>query len=281
MLPRIPQHRFPSLLLGLLSAPLAAIAAMPGPTGREVVVTGAPDERPPLVYSAADVPVVLVFDAELMEPVLLEGAEVRRHPSLANALQVTPTMALASRSAAPLRVSLKDGVVALSLVFGGEKRDQVVHILRRPVSLDGGIGGTGLLPVGVQDALRFTASVVLGPDGCRAAEAHLPQPVQVLQVADSEGVLVCAVEQVSYIRVRRSQPDCVATTARLLNGQQAADVLLLEEARPCIGGTCHVLAVSASLLSAPEERFELQLVAADGTLCERRERVQLTPGAAP
>jgi hypothetical protein len=264
------------LLLGLMSMPWTGGAAQPGPAGREVVLTGAPGERPAPVYGAAHVPVVLVFDADLGKEIpFLAGAEVRRHPSLSNALEVIPSPSLAGMDSALLRVSLTNGAVALVLVFGAERRDQVVRIFRRPaLALDGGTAPGG---AEVQDAFRLAASAVFGERTCRPPEPGLPEAEEVMQPSGADTALVCAVGAVSYLRVRRAQPECPVSSARLLRERRAVEVLLLEEVRPCLGGKCQALVVRTPLEES--SNLELELLAADGTLCEPRLDVTLRPGA--
>src|SRR5512132_4535807 len=86
-------------------------AAQPGPAPtypapREISITGAAGEPPAVVYGAPDLPLVLSFDAPLRKdvPVTVQGADVRPHPFVLNAVVITPSNALASHGSVPVLV---------------------------------------------------------------------------------------------------------------------------------------------------------------------------------
>src|SRR3954453_8827668 len=120
-----------------LLAVSATTAAQPRPEGkleaeREVVVTCEPGDRPVLVYGASNIGVQLIFDAPLQRTdagiaLKLPGGDVRLHPYLDNALVLTPSRALSSGPAVPLRVPLVDGGVPVLLTFHSGRVD---HVLR-------------------------------------------------------------------------------------------------------------------------------------------------------
>src|SRR5512132_1243880 len=133
------QTRLPTLLASLALSSLPAIA-QPGPGAssapeRVIAVSGAPDEPPPVLYAAPDVPLVVIFDAPLRKDaaVTIPGADVRPHPFLPNALFITPSKPLAGQGSVPVVVPMAEGAIALTLAFSRTQRDATVRIVHRPV----------------------------------------------------------------------------------------------------------------------------------------------------
>lgn len=108
-------------------------AAQPGPAPasraeREIALTGEANEPPAVVYGAPYLPLVVRFDAPLKKDgaVAVQGADVRAHPFIANALVITPSGSLAgAQGLVPVLVPLADGVVDLALAFSPERTDAV------------------------------------------------------------------------------------------------------------------------------------------------------------
>lgn len=271
------------LLLVGLTWPVASFAqSAPADTVRVEREVVASSERAAVVYGAADVALQLVFDAPLQRTdggvvVVLPGMDVRPHPFLSNALIITPSKLLSERSVVPLRVPLANGVAALTLTFNPERADHVLRVLRRPAIQNAGAGP----PLAeIEALLRFTAQAVLGDMTCREVKSPLPQPEKVAQVLVSGNqVMVCLLGAYEYIQVRRQRPGCVPDQAQLRRGNQAFETLLLDPAGSCANGTCQTLVVHAP--PAGVDELELELLAADGTVCERYSGVKLQPGGVP
>jgi len=271
------------LLLVGLTWPLTSLAqSAPADAVRVEREVVASSERAAVVYGAADVALQLVFDAPLERTdggvvVVLPGMDVRPHPFLSNALIITPSKLLSERSTVPLRVPLANGVAALTLTFNPERTDHILRVLRRPEIVDAGAGP----PLAeIEAPLRFTAQAVLGDMTCREVKPPLPQPEKIAQGPMSgHHVVVCFLDAYEYIQVRRQHPGCVPDQAQLRRGNQAIAALLLEPAGPCATGTCQTLVVHAPPTGVSE--FELELLAADGSVCERYSRVELQPGGVP
>ena len=272
---------------GILAASMTA-AAQPLPeerlaVDREVVVTGAPGERPVVVYGAANIVVQIVFDAPLDRTDAgiarkLLGGDVRLHPYLDNALVLTPSRALASGPTVPLHVTLEDGGVPFLLTFQPGKVDHVLRILQRPITLDAGAAGSKA--AALQEALSSTASIIFKADACAPLQSQLARAKRVEQagVAADSGVLVCATRTLNYLRVPRKQPGCAVASARLLQEGRDVEVLFLESVKSG-RESWHVLAVWS-----PVEKtrgLELWLLSADGTLCEKHADLTLGPGDSP
>lgn len=272
---------------GLLVVSMTA-AAQPLPeekleVEREVMVTGEPGERPAVVYGAANIGVQLVFEAPLQRTdagtalLVLPNADVRLHPYLENALFLTPSMALARGPVVPLRVALVDGGVPLLLAFQPGRVDHVLRILQRPLALD---AGTGVSRAAFQETLSSTASTIFKERACASLQSEIVRAKTIAQTSEDgrSGALVCAVGTLNYLRVPRKHPGCTVASARLLRGGRDVEVLLLESVQS-EKGSWQVLAV----WSPPEQTdgFELMLLAADGTLCERYYDLTLGPGDSP
>jgi len=248
---------------------------------REVVVTGEPGELPVVVYGAANIGVQLVFDAPLQRTdagvaLKLPGGDVRLHPYLENALVLTPSKALASGPMVPLQVVLVDGGVPLRLTFQPGKVDHVLRILQRPLLRD---AGTAVSKAAFRETLSSTAGAVFKDGTCASLQSQLVRTNRVQQV-ETRGprALVCAVGMVNYIRVPRTAPGCVVASARLMGEGMDVEVLLLEPAPSEKGVNWQVLAT----WSPPETTdFELLLLEADGTVCEKHHKLKLGPGDSP
>jgi hypothetical protein len=270
----------------LLTVPLT-VAAQPLPEeelalGREVVVTGAPGERPAVVYGAANVGVQLVFDAPLLRTdagtVALQwpGGEVRLHPYMESSLFVIPSRTLSTGPAVPLHVALTDGGVPLVLVFRPGTVDHILRILRRPPAPD---AGTDVSRALLQETLGFTTGAIFTERDCAPLQSRLVRPQRIRQPDPTNrlDVLVCAAGMINYVRVTRGRPACDASTARLLREGKDLEVLHLESVKREGGVARQALAVWSP---TREEDFELLLLAADGAVCERV-KVMLAPGGSP
>ena len=229
---------------------------------REGVLTGAPDEAPAVVYAAADVPVALVFDAALQKgsAVVVPGADVHPHPFRPNALVLTPSSALAAHGSSPMSVPLVDGVVALTLSFTPDRCDRLVRFARRaPAARAAPTAGE------LQSALRIAAPAVLGD----------------VSGADvKRGVVQRVMGGFSYLLVKNKKNlECVPTSARMARGEESVEVLLAEQAKPCVAGkVCYLILV----VRAPAEEaadYVLELLAADGAVCELSSGITLGPQA--
>lgn len=275
------------VIVGVLAVPLAAAAqSQPGEglvAGREVVVTGASGEHPVVVYGIANVVVELVFDAPVQRTdaglaLRLASGDARLHPFLDNALLVTPSHALSASASIPLHVSLTDGGVPLVLAFSPERMDHVLRILRRPPAPDGGTEVTGAER---RELLSGMASVVLGNDGCAPIQSSRIRSEEVSQLDPwRRDARVCVAGTFSYLDVMRLHPACAVASARFLRQGQDVEVLLLEpaELKMKTGDTRQKLVVRTPPEKA--EDFVLELLAADGTVCERYEGLTLQPGGA-
>jgi uncharacterized protein DUF2381 len=241
---------------------------------REVVADGAGNGQPALLYAAAGIPLVLVFEARLANAGGLDGADVHTHPYSPNALVITPSEALAAQKSAALRVPLVDGVVVLTLVFQPGRVDHAVRVLRRHGAAQ--VATTG----DFQAALRLAIPGVFDGKGCRTGARPFPKPVSVAQSRALRRLLtVCAAGAFSYLRLDRRPSECDAVTARLVRGRETAKVLLLEPALPEKEGRLQILVVSTPSTRAGD--YELELLASDGTLCTRLEGIVLEPGGGP
>jgi hypothetical protein len=266
-------HRFLSALFSLALVSFPA-AAQPRPcpaesAEREVILTDAPKEPPAVVYAAAEVPVALVFDAALQKDsaVVVPGADIRPHAFIASALVLTPSKALAAQGSAPMSVPLVDGVVALTLDFKSGRSDRLVRFVRRAAAARSDPTRREL-----QSALRMAAPTVLGNDSGADAVGHL---------RDGErGVTQRVVDGFSYLKVRsKTNLECVPTSARLMRGQEPVEVLVAEQAEPCVAGkNCKLMLV---VRAPPEEAadYVLEFLAADGAVCEVRSGITLGPKA--
>jgi hypothetical protein len=261
-----------------LSAEAQQLPEQPRREEREIVLTGAPDERP-VVYGAADVPLVLQFDAPLQEDagVILPGADVRAHPHLENSLVLTASKPLATQGAVPLSVPLADGGVALNLVFTPEKSDRGVRIVRRAVSTGEAIPRS---QEAVHEVLGVAARAVLGEAStCHSLDSRDPQPRTIVQSKEvSFFVLVCAVGSFSYIRAKAPiSPGCAPTAARVVGGNEIVEALFFEPAMSCEDG----LACQTLIIQTPTEEadgFVLELLARDNAICQSIEGVALRSG---
>jgi len=249
---------------------------------REVVLTGERGELPAVVYGAANIGVHLIFDAPVQRTdagiaLKLPGGDVRLHPYLENALVLTPSRALADGPMVPLQVALVDGGVPLLLIFQPGRVDHVLHItLQRPRAAD---AGTEMSKAAFLESLSATAGAVFKDGACAPLQSQLVRTTKVPQKGkkDTKSVLVCAVGMVNYIRVQRTAARCTVLFARLLRGGAEVEVLLLEPAKLEKGIKRQVLAT----WSPPEETdFDLFLLSADGTVCERQ-KVTLGSGDSP
>lgn len=260
-----------ALLAGL------AVASLGGAAEREVAVADAPRDGPVVVVSGAEnVPLMVVFDAPIARQGLPVGGplgEVRSHPALAHTLLVIPSKALAERGAVLMSVPLENGVVRLMIVFDPQRADHVVRVVRRPVGADA--GGT-VLDANVQAGLAVAAGIVLQGESCGSVESSGPQPRKIDQQSNAKGyAIACVHGGLSYLRMTRELPACPATMARLVRGQQSVDVLVVETASTCGKGTCQRLVVRTP--PEPARDFQLELLKADGTLCERYAGLTLEP----
>jgi len=281
-----PLHQPWCVAAGLLVASMTAAAQPLLPEAklevdREVVVTGEPDERPVVVYGAANIVVQLIFEAPLQRTdagiaLRLSGGDVRPHPYLDNALVLTPSSALASGPAVPLHVKLVDGGVPFLLTFQPGRIDHVLRVLQRPLTLD---AGAGVSRTAFQESLGSTAGAIFKGDACTPLQSQLVRAKKIDQGRrERSGVLVCATRTLNYLRVPRQQPGCAVTSARLLRGGRDEEVLFLESMKS-ERESWQVLAV----WSPPQEArgFELWLLTADGTLCEKHADLTLSPGESP
>ncbi|HZN91104.1 MAG TPA: DUF2381 family protein [Myxococcales bacterium] len=273
---------------GLLVASMTAAAQPLLPEAklevdREVVVTGEPDERPVVVYGAANIVVQLIFEAPLQRTdagiaLRLSGGDVRPHPYLDNALVLTPSSALASGPAVPLHVKLVDGGVPFLLTFQPGRIDHVLRVLQRPLTLD---AGAGVSRTAFQESLGSTAGAIFKDKACAPLQSQLVRAKKVDQGGRGRSgpdVLVCATGTLNYLRIPRKQPGCAVASARLLREGRDEEVLFLESVKS-ERESWQVLAV----WSPPQEArgFELLLLAADGTLCEKHADLTLGPGDSP
>jgi hypothetical protein len=264
MRPFLNLGRLPVLFAGLALAPLAGEAQT---REREVIITGASNDRPVVVHGAEDVPLTLIFDAPVSRQGPAGGSlvDVRTHPSRSDALVVTPLKALIDRGSVPLSVALADGAVRLTLVLEPEQAEQVVRIVRRPVWVDAGATLNG---GDVQAWLGTNARAILKDDSCGQLEESGPQPRVIKQILGGRGqVFGCSLAGLSYLRLRRLHPDCLTASAHLARGAEVLEILVLEEARPCRWGRCQTLVARTPHDLAAD--FVLELLAVDGTVCER------------
>jgi hypothetical protein len=121
--------------LGLAAQPVMAQETVTVPGGlrvRRVVLARSQAGHPaPTIYGAAGQPLLLKFDAPLGKgPVRAPGMEIRRPSSPPNALFITPSKALSSRSPVPVVVPLLGGSVTFMLALKPEAPDGRVDILR-------------------------------------------------------------------------------------------------------------------------------------------------------
>lgn len=128
----------------------------------------------------------------------------------------------------------------------------------------------------LQELLSTTASAILRDGACAPLQSPLVRPAKIEQ-GEHKAEVVCAAGTFNYLRVERENPGCAVSSARVLRQGQDMEVLLLEPAHPESAGTWQALAV----WSPPEEaEFMLELLAVDGTVCERR-GLTLAPGGTP
>jgi len=269
------------MAISLLVVPVTATAQEELGVGREVVVTGAPGERPTLVYGAANIGVQLIFDAPLQRTdagtaLHLPGGDIRLHPYLESSLFVTPSRTLANGPAVPLHVALTDGGVSLLLAFQQGRIDHVLRILQRPPAPD---AGANVPRAAFQQALSGMAAAIFKDNACAPLQSQLVRAEVVNQAKGAApDVLVCAAGTLNYLRVPRKQPGCAVSSARLLREGKDVEVLLQESVQSK-KESWQVLAVWSP--SERTEGFELLLLAADGTLCEKHPDLVLGPGDSP
>ncbi len=218
------------------------------------------------MYAAADVPVALVFDAALQKDsaVVVPGADVHPHPFRPNALVLTPSSALAAHGSFPMSVPLVDGVVALNLSFTPERCDRLVRFVRRaPAARAAPTSGE------LQSALRIAAPTVLGND---SGADGVGGPVK-------GGVLQRVVDGFSYLLVRNYKLECVPTSARLMRGDEPVEVLLAEQAKPCVAKRLCELMLVVRTPAEEATDYVLEFLAADGAVCELSSGITLRPQA--
>lgn len=245
---------------------------------REVDVLGEPGERPVSAYGATDVPLTLVFDAPLKLQdggvvLAVPGVDSRVHPFKNNALIVTVSADAGTGGPIHLRVPLETWVAEITLDLTNEKIDHVLKILRQRRSPDGGVE---LTPRELRRFLRIAASATLRGKECATFDdPEMPQPEMVEQPAGGRRPLVCVVEDFTVVRVERTALTCPVAWARVLHGDGAVEVLFMGAA---VGrkGAFQTLVLRTPLEAAND--YELELFAADGTVCERYKDLTLQPG---
>jgi hypothetical protein len=149
-----------------------------------------------------------------------------------------------------------------------------VRILQRPLPRD---AGAVLSRAALQETLSSTAGAIFRDGACAPLQSQLVQAKAVEQKTRDTTALVCAVGMLNYLRVLRKAPGCAVSSARLSQGGMETEVLLLEPAQSKKGVTLQVLAAWSPLEKGD---FNLLLLAADGTLCEKH-KVTLGPGGSP
>jgi hypothetical protein len=264
-----PRCTVPWLLLLMAAWPRMG-TAQPVCGAREVEITGAPNESA-IAYGAPDIPLTLVFDAPLEVQdggvvLLVPGVDARPHPFNTRALVVILSPALAGHGPVPLRVPLKGRVAAVTLELEPDKLDHVLRILRRP--------SAQRRTKAELEALRIVGDLLLGNGGatCGALPPSRSQPETIQQVPRNKDLLVCSLDSTTYLRVPRRRPQCRIAMARMTRAGQSVEVDLLGA---CEKNTCQLLAMTTPLEGADD--YELELLEADGTVCERRPRVSLHP----
>jgi hypothetical protein len=261
--------------LGLL--PLRA-EAQPQPCQRgqerEIVLTGARDESPAVVYGAADEPLMLQFDAPLRMDegrAAAPGLDIRPHPYLPDALILTPSKALAAQGSAVVQVSLAGWVMVLTLAFTPERSDRLVRILWRPATSQ-----TGVMEAEreLREALRIATVAVLG----RTPQA--PHPEGQEQSPDALKHLVYTSGAYTYAQIEaQANSRCVPVEARLRRGQELIKVLVSGPVSPCARKEkCRMALVVQTALLGETNLLAVELLSKDGLTCETAE-VPLTPGA--
>jgi hypothetical protein len=160
--------------------------------------------------------------------------------------------------------AVEPGVVALTLSFTPERCDRLVRFVRRAPAARADPTRREL-----QNALRIAAPAVLGNDSGAQGVGKL---------RDGErGVVQRAAGGFSYLLVENKKLECVPTSARLMRGGEPVEVLLAEQAEPCVAGMlCKLMLV---VRSPAEEAagYVLELLAADGAVCEQSSGITLGP----
>jgi len=254
------------LSVALLSLPSAA---QPGPAPasqaeRQIAITGAAGEPPVVVYGAPNLSVMVAFDSPLKKDAVVtaQGADVRTHPFIPNAIVITPSSFLTDQTPIPVSVPLADGMVVLTLAFSPEKRDTSVRIVRRASTAEPALTGGE-----ARELLSSVARTALDSGACaKAGAAAVPRRVMQAQGTAAD-LLVCGGGAFAYIRVQ-APADCTAETARLTRGAETADVLLVEQTTvQCTPPTCWLVVARAP--RGDGFGFELELFARDGVLCKK------------
>ena len=261
-----------STLALLASAALFSFpsAAQPAPAlasqaEREIAITGAADEPPATVYGAPNVSIMVSFDSPPKKDGLVvpQGAEVRPHPFVSNAIVITPSSSLTAETPILVSVPLLDGTAVLKLTFSPPKRDTSVRIVRRATS-----SGRPALTGGEQkELLLLAAERALEPGTCAGATAA-PRRVDQGKGDESSGEpLVCGGGSFAYLRVKVRGAACAPATARLTRGGESAEVLVLapHTTAPCPSGNCWLLVARAPV--GDGRGFTLEVLAEDGAPC--------------
>src|SRR5512140_1858118 len=244
--------------------------AQPGPAPasqaeREIEITGAADAPPAVVYGAPNLSVMVLFDSPVKKDGLVapQGAEVRPHPFVPNALVITPSSFLTAQTPILVSVPLADGMAVLTVVFSPPKRDTTVRIVRRAAST----ARPALAGGEANEVLLLAARRALDAGACTSAGGTAePQQVQQGKRPSKPKPVACSGGSFAYMRAEvRSK--CAPATARLTHAEESAEVLLLapDTAAACHLGTCWLVVARAP--PGDGGGFTLELLAEDGALC--------------
>jgi len=150
-------------------------------------------------------------------------------------------------------------VVALTLSFTEDRCDRLERFVRRaPAARAAPTSGE------LQSALRLAAPAVLGNDG----GAH-----------GKRRVLQRAAGGFSYLLVRNEKLECVPISARMARGEEPVEVLLAEQAEPCVAGMLCKLMLVVRTPAEEVAGYVLEFLAADGAVCELSSGITLGPQA--
>ncbi len=252
----------------LFSLPSAA-QPRPAPASeaeREIEVTGAADAPPAVVYGAPNLSVMVLFDSPVKKDgvVAPQGAEVRPHPFVPDALVITPSSSLTAQAPILVSVPLADGMAVLTVVFSPPQRDTTVRIVRRAAST----ARPALAGGEANEVLLLAARRVLDAGACTSAGGTAePRRVQQGKPPSKLKPVACSGGSFAYMSVQILDSKCAPATARLTRGGESAEVLLLapDTAASCDVGTCWLLVARAP--PGDGGGFTLELLAENGTLC--------------
>lgn len=177
-----------------------------------------------------------------------------------------------------MRVALSDGGVSLVLAFGGERVDQVVQVVREHSSQDGGSREVLPSPSDLREVLSALASTMqVGTNPCGKLPSSRRQAEGVAQNSErNDDSIVCVLGGLTFLSVKRTQPNCLVGSAILQRPGASVGVFLIEPPVPVKGKVWQTLVVKTP--REPAKDFELLLIAEDRTLCERYSGLTLRPG---